>query len=82
LAAKTPRVVVPGHGQPAALDKAESDTYDYLVFLRSSIQQLIDEGHGMEAIGRIDQSPFDYLANYDVLKGRNAQRVYEEIEWE
>jgi hypothetical protein len=36
----------------------------------------------MEAIGSIDQSRFDYLANYDVLKGRNAQRVYEEIEWE
>jgi hypothetical protein len=42
----------------------------------------MDEGHGMEDIGKIDQSDFSYLSNFDSLKGRNAQRVYEELEWE
>ncbi len=42
----------------------------------------MDEGHGIEEIGWIDQSPYSYLENYDSLKGRNAQRVYEELEWE
>jgi hypothetical protein len=42
----------------------------------------MDEGHGMEEIGKIDQSRFGYLDNFDSLKGRNAQRVYEELEWE
>jgi glyoxylase-like metal-dependent hydrolase (beta-lactamase superfamily II) len=82
MAAKAPEIVVPGHGKPTTLDKARADTYDYLVFLRAAIQQFIEDGNGMEAISRIDQSRFDYLANYDALKGRNAQRVYEEIEWE
>jgi glyoxylase-like metal-dependent hydrolase (beta-lactamase superfamily II) len=82
MAARDPEVVVPGHGRPTTLDQATADTYDYLVFLRTAVQQLIDDGNGMEAIGQIDQSRFDYLANYEVLKGRNAQRVYEEIEWE
>jgi hypothetical protein len=36
----------------------------------------------MEDVGEIDQSRFEYLSNYDTLKGRNAQRVYEELEWE
>ena len=36
----------------------------------------------MEDIGNINQSHFRYLDNYDALKGRNAQRVFEELEWE
>ncbi|MCB1802696.1 MAG: MBL fold metallo-hydrolase [Gammaproteobacteria bacterium] len=82
MAAKAPEIVVPGHGRPTTLAQAKADTYDYLVFLRAAVQQFIEDGNGMEAIGRIDQSRFAYLANYDELKGRNAQRVYAELEWE
>ena len=42
----------------------------------------MDDGNGMEDIGKIDQSRFSYLDNYEALKGRNAQRVFEELEWE
>lgn len=82
LAAKKPEIVVPGHGNPTNLDTATRDTYEYLVFLREAIQSLLDEGGGMEDTGKVDQSRFSYLDNYDALKGRNAQRVYEELEWE
>ena len=82
MAARQPEIVVGGHGRPADLAKANADSYDYLVFLRAAVQAFIDEGHGMEEIGKIDQSRFDYLENFDSLNGRNAQRVYEELEWE
>jgi len=82
MAAYQPKVVVPGHGRPTDLAQATRDTYDYLVFLREAVQAFIDEGQGMEAIGSIDQSRFSYLQNYESLKGRNAQRVFEELEWE
>jgi glyoxylase-like metal-dependent hydrolase (beta-lactamase superfamily II) len=82
VAAKNPKIVIPGHGQPTSLDTATRDTYEYLVFLREAVQSLLDEGRGMEDVGSIDQSRFNYLDNYDSLKGRNAQRVYEELEWE
>lgn len=82
MAAKQPEIVVGGHGQPADLAKATADTYDYLVFLRKSVQKFMDQGHSMEEIGKLDQSRFSYLENYDALKGRNAQRVFEELEWE
>jgi glyoxylase-like metal-dependent hydrolase (beta-lactamase superfamily II) len=82
LAALEPEVVVGGHGDPANLAKAKADTYDYLVFLRQAVGDLIEGGGGIEDVGSIDQSRFGYLANYDALKGRNAQRVYEELEWE
>lgn len=82
MAARKPEVVVGGHGMPADLARATADSYDYLVFLRQAVQTFMDNGHGMEEIGTIDQSHFSYLENYDSLKGRNAQRVFEELEWE
>ncbi len=82
MAARQPQIVVGGHGRPAHLDKAYADSYDYLVFLRTAVQAFMDEGNGMEEIGTIDQSRFAYLENSDSLSGRNAQRVYEELEWE
>ncbi|MCG7997462.1 MAG: MBL fold metallo-hydrolase [Candidatus Thiodiazotropha taylori] len=82
LAAKQPEIVVGGHGNPATLAKAKADTYDYLRFLREAVLVFMDQGNSLEDIGKIDQSRFSYLKNYDSLKGRNAQRVYEELEWE
>ncbi len=82
LATLDPRVVVGGHGDPADLAKAKVDSYEYLVFLRQAVSDFMDEGGGIAEVGSIDQSRFSYLANYDELKGRNAQRVYEEVEWE
>lgn len=82
MAARKPEVVVGGHGMPADLARATADSYDYLVFLRQAVQTFMDDGHGMEEIGTIDQSRFSYLENFDSLKGRNAQRVFEELEWE
>ncbi|MCP3871167.1 MAG: MBL fold metallo-hydrolase [Gammaproteobacteria bacterium] len=82
MAAYQPRTVVGGHGTPAALSKARSDTYDYLVFIRKAVSEFMEQGNGIEDIGTLDQSRFGYLENYDTLKGRNAQRVFEELEWE
>ena len=82
MAALEPEVVVPGHGDPADLAKATADTHDYLVFPRKAVTEFMDQGRGIEDIGDLDQSRFDYLDNYDVLHGRNAQRVFEELEWE
>ncbi|NNJ91162.1 MAG: MBL fold metallo-hydrolase [Gammaproteobacteria bacterium] len=82
MADKQPEVVVAGHGHPASLAKAKADTHDYLVFLRQAVMDFIDEGNGMEDIAKIDQSQFSYLTNYNSLKGRNALRVFEELEWE
>lgn len=82
MAAQQPRIVVPGHGHVTTLDEATAHTYDYLVFLRQSVSDFMDNGGGIENIGNLDQSRFSFLENYEILKGRNAQRVYEELEWE
>lgn len=81
LAAYRPRHIVPGHGHVTTLAKAKADTYDYLKFLREAVRNFRASGRGIEDIGTLDQSQFDYLRNQE-LKGINAQAVYSELEWE
>jgi glyoxylase-like metal-dependent hydrolase (beta-lactamase superfamily II) len=82
VAALDPGHVVPGHGYPTDLATARAQTYDYLVDLRAAVGALIESGAGMERVGEIDQSPYAHLAVYDEIKGRNAQAVYAEMEFE
>ena len=82
MAGFKPKHLVPGHGSPTTLDKAIKDTGNYLSFLRNSILLFIESGGGAHDISRINQTKFKYLKNYESLKGRNALKVYTEIEWE
>lgn len=77
-----PEHIVPGHGHVTTLDRARKDTHSYLRFLRGSVAKFMDAGGDLADIGKIDQSDFDYLVNYEFLKNRNAQQVYTELEWE
>jgi glyoxylase-like metal-dependent hydrolase (beta-lactamase superfamily II) len=78
-----PKVIIPGHGQACDLNKAQRDTKDYLLLLRTHMRKAIDSGLEMQkAIDTLDQSAFRNLENFDLLKGGNASRVYLEMEAE
>ncbi len=82
MAALNPGFIIPGHGPVTNLEKAGRDTRGYLEFIRSAVQTFMDQGGGIEDISSIDQSQFSYLKNFDELKGRNAQQVFQELEFE
>lgn len=82
MAAFKPEYIVPGHGSPTTLKVAIKDTGRYLSFLRETISLFIESGGGAHEISRINQTRFKYLNNYESLKGRNALKVYTELEWE
>ena len=82
MAAHKPEHVVPGHGNLTTLDVANKDTYEYLLFLRKSVAELIDNDGDISEIGNIDQSKYEYLLNSDTLAGRNAQKVFSDMEFE
>jgi glyoxylase-like metal-dependent hydrolase (beta-lactamase superfamily II) len=82
MAALHPRIVVPGHGHPASLEKASDDTRRYLSFIRKAVADYRASGGDATEIRSIDQTMFRYLANFDTLSGRNALQVYNEMEWE
>jgi glyoxylase-like metal-dependent hydrolase (beta-lactamase superfamily II) len=82
IAALEPDHVIPGHGKPTDLLTASADTYDYLVNLREQMAAHIDAGGDIIGAVKVDQSQYSYLKNFDQLAGRNAQAVFEAMEWE
>ncbi len=82
MAAYKPQYLIPGHGQATNLSQAKKDTYDYLVFLRKLVSDFMENGGDIAEIGSVNQSKFNYLLNYKMISGRNAQQVFAEIEWE
>jgi glyoxylase-like metal-dependent hydrolase (beta-lactamase superfamily II) len=82
MAAYRPRYLIPGHGQATNLSQANEDTFDYLVFLRQSVADFIENGGDISEISSVDQSKFNHLLNYKMIAGRNAQQVFIELEWE
>ena len=82
MAALDPAVIVPGHGPATDIARAREDTYEYLVFLRQIVSDFMDGGGDIIDIGSLDQARFSKLENFDELKGRNAQQVFQEMEWE
>ncbi|MCU7801232.1 MAG: hypothetical protein KZQ70_14130 [gamma proteobacterium symbiont of Lucinoma myriamae] len=82
MAAYKPQYLIPGHGQATNISQANKDTYDYLVFLRKSVSDYMENGGDITDISSLNQSKFNYLLNYETLSGRNAQQVYTEMEWE
>jgi len=77
-----PKHIVPGHGSATDLRRATLETYDYLVYLRTMIGRIIENG-GVIAEGvNIDQSMFKDLAVFDQISKRNAQAVFMQMEFE
>lgn len=82
IEALAPAHLVPGHGPATTLDRARSDTRDYLANLRDRIGAHLDAGGDIIGSVAVDQSAFAGLAQFQALAGRNAQAVFERMEWE
>jgi glyoxylase-like metal-dependent hydrolase (beta-lactamase superfamily II) len=77
-----PMHLIPGHGPLTTLEHAQADTRDYLENLRNRMRAYMDGGGDIIGSVQIDQSAFDYLDLFDALAGRNAQTVFQQMEWE
>lgn len=82
IEALEPLHLVPGHGPATDLATAQHDTRDYLASLRARIRDHIDSGGDILGAVDVDQSDFAYLDQFDALARRNAQTVFEQMEWE
>jgi glyoxylase-like metal-dependent hydrolase (beta-lactamase superfamily II) len=76
-----PRIIVPGHGAICDLPKAQRETRDYLWRLTEHMTRAVENIVDLQqAINTLDQAAWSRLANFDLLKGGNASRVYLDIE--
>ena len=74
--------VIPGHGHPTNMAQVRRYTKDYLIFLRNGIQEILDEGDGLQEAYELDQSAFAHLDTFEELAAQNAGRVFEAMEFE
>lgn len=82
MQALEPKHIIPGHGPATDLATAQADSGNYVKFLRDTVGEFMDNDGTIEDIGKLDQSRFSYLQDYETLKGRNAQQVFQEMEFE
>jgi len=82
IEALDPVQLIPGHGPATTLAVAQADTRDYLTNLRARIGEHIDAGGDIIGAVEVDQSAFAYLDQFEALARRNAQTVFEQMEWE
>ena len=72
---------VPGHGEPGPLSAFEHSTYAYLDRLKKHMDAAVEQGVELQdAINGLDQAPWQSLADFDALAGRNAHQAYLERE--
>ncbi|NPA71743.1 MAG: MBL fold metallo-hydrolase [Gammaproteobacteria bacterium] len=80
--ALNPSIIVPGHGNPTDLATITHYTKDYLVFLRTEILKVLDNGGDLVDALAIDQSAFSHFKTYNELHKQNVDRLYQVMEFE
>lgn len=81
MEALQPKRIIPGHGAVTDLPKAQRESRDYLKQVASHMRRAVDEMVDLQAaINNLNQSSWAHLANFELLKGGNASRVYLEME--
>jgi glyoxylase-like metal-dependent hydrolase (beta-lactamase superfamily II) len=82
IEALDPVHVIPGHGPATTLAQARADTRDYLANLRARMREHIDAGGDIIGSVDVDQAEFSHLEQFEALAGRNAQAVFQQMEWD
>ena len=71
--------VIPGHGAPTDMDTIKRDTYDYLKYMQSEVQKIIDQDGTEEDALLIDQSQYQHRSVYEQTYQNNASHIYREM---
>jgi glyoxylase-like metal-dependent hydrolase (beta-lactamase superfamily II) len=72
-------IVVPGHGTPTDMATAKHQMYDYLVYMHTEIQKIVDAGGDLEAALNVDQSMYKDRPVFAQAAENNAKHIYDEI---
>ncbi|MGK0273418.1 MAG: glyoxylase-like metal-dependent hydrolase (beta-lactamase superfamily II), partial [Cocleimonas sp.] len=75
-------IIIPGHGGPTNIKEVTKYTKDYLVYMRSEVEKILDDGGSELDAYKIDQSKFSHLDTFNELALQNAGRIYRIMEFE
>lgn len=77
-----PQHIIPGHGGPATIKEIEHFTKDYLLFLKTSIENLLDEDGEINDVYNIDDSKYSHFDLHNLLSTQNLTSVFKKFEFE
>jgi len=72
-------LVIPGHGSPTNMAKIKQNTYDYLKFMHTEVQKIIDAGGSVEDTASIDQSAYKDRPVFEQTHKHNGVHIYKEF---
>lgn len=82
MASFKPKYIIPGHGHVSDLATATQNTQQYLAFLNTEISKILTQDGDMLQASQIDQSRFHFLSGHESIAGKNAQWVFEQMEFD
>ena len=82
FAALDAQIVIPGHGEVTNMATVTKYTKDYLVYLRTKIEEILDDDGGLNEAYNIDMSAYKHLDTYKELGRQNIARVFKQMEFE
>ena len=82
FAALDAKIVVPGHGDVTDMATVTKYTKDYLVYLRTKIEEILDEDGGLNEAYNIDMSDYKHLDTYKELGRQNIATLFIQMEFE
>ena len=82
LAALNAKIVIPGHGDVTDMPTVEKYTKGYIVYLRTTIQEIIDNDGGLNDAYEMDLSAYEHLDTFKELGKQNIARLFSQMEFE
>ena len=76
------QIVVPGHGDVTDMATVRKYTKEYLVYLRTKVEEILDEDGDLTEAYEIDMSAYKHLDTYKELGRQNIARVFKRMEFE
>ncbi len=76
------KIVIPGHGTPTNMDEVRKYTRDYLIYVRTQVQKILDEDGDLQQAYEMDLSAYEHLHTFSDLAKQNIGRIYRAMEFE
>jgi len=82
LAALNANIVIPGHGDVTDMPTVTKYTKDYIVHMRTKIEEILDEDGGLNEAYEMDLSDYEHLDTFKELGKQNIARLFGQMEFE
>ncbi|MBL4773123.1 MAG: MBL fold metallo-hydrolase [Alcanivoracaceae bacterium] len=75
-------IVVPGHGTPTNMVEVRKYTRDYLLYVRTEVERILEEDGDLQQAYEMDLSAYEHLHTFSDLAKQNIGRIFRAMEFD